>query len=699
MARTLVIKSVASAEAINKGLKEIGVSVDESRPETWKYYLNLAGIYHEVDEPMVVTSLDTLEEIEFNRENLSVHTATKRQYAYGSRFYNELVSRFPEQESLILGILNPVELSKSIPAKDGQILYIDQSLIESNEENLVSELQFRIDAFLTRWNLAEYNYVDDLTAASLLAILYMNIPKFILNIRLENCHTEYVHSFHIRQFLASNGRLDSYIDDLTKKQMLFLYRNIRYIHRNAGKQDTFEWLVQNILTDRGLPLAEYGLRHNLTHLPEELRPDIDMVRSGVNTLYSPGTTETSTVEEIHLKQIGLAKDNQKVLDQEIVSTETKMVNSIISKLKTKVLESSILDRTDSEPFPLIDVLLNYWIFLSATDRYSVYLFIDNPKTGDTLQLTPKDAFILYLYSYNMTRGIELPYVPTVWACRVRKDKIPTVPELRSIVNGRYITTGLIQAVLENAPVVKPVISVDAFYDQCTRLYEAQNIHRNIYATQEHYVARGQAEALVGHLYQDIECNLADEMDYLQWLEIKGIDVEGLSKAEFEILTFNILQEATGLSGNQSKTLKQIQSSMLKLMTQLSSYSIHFLQEINNGPVTVLDNPVVRLGDDGVLVHDKEAINFLNTRVKNVDTFGRGAIEKGTVLKTVEWDVDTVLKHSVPYNPSLEWTSGGRIRLFAQGEVPNVQFRQPKEIPSNLGELLTTTEYVDYRYPE
>ena len=698
MAKTLVIKSVISAQAINRGLQELGFPVDENRPETWKYYLNLSGRYHAVDQTMVVTSLDTLEDIEFTRENLYIHTATKRQYAYGTRFYNELVSRFPEQESLILGILNPVDLNEAINAKDGQILWIDQSLIEGNEENLIQELQYRITAYLTRWAVDDYSYVDDLYVASHLAILYMNIPKFILNIRLENCHTEYVHSFHIRQFLASNGRLDSYIDDLTKKQMLFLYRNIRYIHRNAGKQDTFDWLTQNVLTDRGLPLAEYSMRHNLSLQPEELRPSVDLVRSGVNSLYSPGVSETSSVEEIHLKQLPLARDNRVVLDQEIASTNSKMVNSQISGVKTKVLESSILDRTDSEPFPLLDVLLNYWIFLSCDDRYSAYLFIDNPKTGDTLQITPKDAFILYLYSYNKTRGIELPYIPTVWACRVRKDRVPTVSELKSIVDGRYVSVGVAQTVLEYAPTVRPAISVDAFYDQCVALYEAQNVHRNIYAFQEHHVSRGQIEALVGHLYQDIECNLADEMAYVNWFELKGIDVEGMSKAEFEILAFNLLQEATGLSGNQSKTLKQIQRSMLKLMSQLSSYSIHFLQEINNGPVTVIDNPLIRLGDDQTFVRDAESVDIINTGLLNVDTFGRGAIYKGAILKAIEWDVDVLLKHRVKYVPDLEWSTEGRMRLFAQGLAPSVKFKQPREVPSNLGDLLSTTEYSDYQYP-
>lgn len=55
LTRSLVIKSSASADAINKGLSDLGNEVNTLDPTTWKYYLNLNGQYHGTDVPMYVS--------------------------------------------------------------------------------------------------------------------------------------------------------------------------------------------------------------------------------------------------------------------------------------------------------------------------------------------------------------------------------------------------------------------------------------------------------------------------------------------------------------------------------------------------------------------------------------------------------------------------------------------------------------------
>ena len=115
LAETVVIKSSYSAESINKfiAIKHGRETVSEY-PHTWKYYLNISGNYHFSDEKMYITSLDTLEQIEFTKENLDLHRATYRGYLYGTRLYTELVTQYPLQESLILGILYPADIDKAI---------------------------------------------------------------------------------------------------------------------------------------------------------------------------------------------------------------------------------------------------------------------------------------------------------------------------------------------------------------------------------------------------------------------------------------------------------------------------------------------------------------------------------------------------------------------------------------------------------
>lgn len=78
----MVIKSEYAAEKINEYLTYTG-HADNFLPHdarTWKYYLNICGEYHSTDAPIKITSLDTLEEIVFNKQNLSVHKATAQAY-------------------------------------------------------------------------------------------------------------------------------------------------------------------------------------------------------------------------------------------------------------------------------------------------------------------------------------------------------------------------------------------------------------------------------------------------------------------------------------------------------------------------------------------------------------------------------------------------------------------------------------------
>ena len=84
--------------------------VDQSRvsSKNWKYYLNVSGQYHAVDTMMKVTSLDTLETIDFTVANLKIHTATAKAYRPPSRYYYSLVNNYPDQISLINSILNPL---------------------------------------------------------------------------------------------------------------------------------------------------------------------------------------------------------------------------------------------------------------------------------------------------------------------------------------------------------------------------------------------------------------------------------------------------------------------------------------------------------------------------------------------------------------------------------------------------------------
>ena len=264
LVETIVVKLDEVARAMNYYvMQKMGYdSVNLYDKTTWKYYQNIAGVYHLSDTPIKIRSLDLDEEIDFTKENLERHKITKTAYRYGTRYYRELVSLHPQQELLILGVLYPVDINIAIDSKDGTILNYPKNLVEENEYSLIEKLQSWCYNYLYRWVNNQFTLSDDLYVATYVSQFYLHMLQALISIRLETCRTNEAHSYHIQQYLASHGFLDSYLDKLTKEQALFFYRNIRYIERNAGKRDTFDWLTENIMTKRDLPLYEITMKHN-----------------------------------------------------------------------------------------------------------------------------------------------------------------------------------------------------------------------------------------------------------------------------------------------------------------------------------------------------------------------------------------------------------------------------------------------------
>jgi hypothetical protein len=700
MAKTIVIKSEATASAMNVGLNDRGLDVDEDDPTTWKYYLNLSGRYHSTDTPMTVTSLDTREEISFDVQTLSVHRRTLRDYAFGTRFYDQLVARYPTQRDLIHGILNPVDLATAIAAPDGKILYIDQFLIEENETSLVSQIQDRIDAFMLRYNVAEFVMVDDLYPAAHLAILYLNLPLFIEDARLTNCHTEQVHSFHIRQYLASHGRLDAYISHLDKEQMLFLYRNILYIQRNAGKQDTFKWLVDKIMTHRMLPVAEFNLHHNVSAQPDNLYPTVEVKRVDLTRFASGNPIDTFSVTEIVNRAAPIAPGNYDQIDATIAEVTEKMTNSSSNRLKTKMLESSVVDRSNDYALTFSDVLLNHWLYFAQEGWYKTIISFDNPLTGDQLWYNAKDAFILFIYALNRALGQDLVYVPNPDAVMVRKQFLPTRADLRKITEVERVPDAVLDALLKDQPVLNDLVSVEAFYDKCKEIHVAWKEHNWIYTSQEHYESRGQAEAAALHLYQNKNCQLDNgtQITYDQWLREHQLDVSNFSKAEFELLYTSLLSLTTGTSLHVTVSLAELQAAMIRLMTQLSSYSVQFLSELRGTNMLSLNWSAIRLGDqDGDGSGDMH-LHQANIYVQNADGQGSDRIEETLDNATFEMTNSAGERgDSGKWDHTVNFAADGYSKFSMRLTIPTVYFSMPEAVPLELDDIINQQAIPEYLY--
>ena len=599
LARSLVIKYDDIGISINNGLENQGHIIDTNDRRKWKYYLNLSGEYHETDQMIRVRSIDTLETIDFTKESLKTHRATRREYLPGGRFHQRILSDYPEQTTLIRGILNPIDIDVAIAANDGDLLSWDDSLVESNEYYLIQDIQKWIWGYTSRWYNQQYNILDDLYLPLFLGQMYLHIVPAIERMRTARCHTREAHSFHIRQYLASNGGLDRYINYLTKEQTLWLYRNIRYIRQHMGKNSTFHMLIENILTKRNIPLQGYYLNHDYTPLNEslELYPDVYMIKDPINVDYIQSGINKETVNTILNRQVGQARDNRLLLPEAEEYTLHSGSRSNKSQHPTKVLESEIVDRTNSSVRSLNNVLIHEWIHLAYSGRYTGYVTFTHPSSGELLTVSTKDALIIALYCTLKLNNQDVEGIPNMHAYNVLRIPLPTRSELLSKVDPYYVPSGMVEAIQDRITPLGSFVTPDEFYDACFRLHKEYLALWSLYSFQEHYMVRGYTEQMVKLHFMDVNCHLTDTpMLFKDWISEKGFQLENLASVDYGRIFTECVSRATGTNIRDRRSLAEIQKMLLELMGELSSYGVHYIQNINNSDFFYIGDPAVRVGD-------------------------------------------------------------------------------------------------------
>jgi hypothetical protein len=698
LAATIVIKSTDFAQAINAGLQAqamaAGLSadsaVDLTDPTTWKYYMNLAGAYHPTDTPMQVVSMDTLETIDFTVANLAIHRATNRAYQYGTRQYNELLSLYPQQEMLIRGILYPVDLATAIAADDYTILGgYPAGLVEANEYTLIERLQTWINGTMLRWYNRAYTVSDNLYCAAHWGKVYLFLVPAILNLRLEKCKTNEAHSFHVRQYLASHGGLDAFFEQLTTAQSLALYRNIAYLERHPGQQASFTYLVRKLLTERNLPLAEYDMKHDTSQMDgfdpvlsgtegnrgSDIQPTIFFERTPLNLGFSFDTANIATLDQLLTKEQPTARDNAEFQTDVEPAIRSQMAYSLGNKLKTKALESAMVDYTDASPYTLTSTLLNHWLWLAHSGYYTAVVNVANPVTGERIALPALDAYAFMWYAFCQTIGLVLDEIPPVLATHVQRIPTPSPSDLMSVVDTSMVGIDRAKWLLSYQPVITNMISTDAFYAMCQQIWRAENIQANIVALEEHQVKRAYVDNMMNRIYADVLVPLSTPGDnYKAWFAARNIDLTGWSKDDFGLVYTSLVATATGQDLTTNNSVAALQKAMIGIMQQLSSYSVQYLAYINSGAIVPLDWPMVRLGDINAKILGEYEIPNLNVRLLDFGSTLR------RVLKLPIWYNDFDMSLMVKVKDGYRYEMKDLIRF---AKAPATVYKQKLDIPVDI----------------
>ena len=617
--RSIRLKSNITAEAFNDLDKLRGYPVDELRPETWRYYLNIQGEYHPANEVMMITSHDTYETIELTKESLLTHLLTNRNYYVGGQYYKELVARYPDQEILIQGIFNPVPLDVALEAKDHQILSYNTALIEGNEQYLIPNLQLYIDNFFANRHNPNYPLIEPNYYVKLLSGLSTKLVLEVLRLRQTVCKTEKAHSFHVRHYLLSYSKIGLEFRYMTHDQRMWFYKNIHYINRNVGKESIFTTLVDRVLTARGYSLVGYDLSKTTKGLIDDLRSELEFKQIQINNIPPASGSGDKTMTSIYTKERGVAPDNPKLMDGHVIKTTEVGETSPYGAVPTKVLESNALDRSDSEPFTISEITLNHWLYLGSIGAYNSVVQLTNPSNGERYRLNMKDAFILFLYCYNKGLGIELLTVPNLTANRVIRHPLPKFPELRRLASKELVPDYYINHILNTQPELETYISIDAFKGFCREVWETLFRHREMRFFSGNYRREGELHTLVDRCYADLPINLANEVSYLSWLDLKGVSTDSMRPNDFMTLAQTILTTCTGANLNETTGMKENHAAMLRIMRSLSPYHVQYIAEMNDNSIKVINGKFPTLADNEYLETIDFTYDMYSPRVMGVKT--------------------------------------------------------------------------------
>jgi len=610
LAKSLIFKSDTIAQQMNLAIIESGKSVLDDR-STWRYYQHLAGIRHETDKPLLIRSLDTKQDIELTIANLARHKKTSNLYRSDPDTYiDQLILDNLDYVHYIKGVFWPIPMSVSVPANDCAVLYYDAKLVESQETALIGDLERWLYMTHVRFMADGWKVHNDAFVLGFYLKLFPAIPGQLMFLRQKKVHTVETHSFHVTEFLASHQSLHEFIPYLTQKQKFILYRNIRYWERNSGKQTIFDSMVDAFLTGWSMPAVAYNVSQ-LIHDPST-GEEADLVPKPTGYAESLNYKERDSGRDLTLvstadlisKEYGLAYDNDKYESEYQTDLDTRLSLAQYGSQPTKLVEVTSVDPEAIERWEFAHLLFNEWLHYTALGKYNLMHEVLNPTSGDTIKISTKELMALYLYAaFKGYSGTTLDTIPDFNAIGVLIKRWVSVEEMEQYLmpswNGRY--TAMIEYFADtHTEQLTQIENSDEMYDIANTILENKR-RRYSYALNRHKLSDNAAgKQLMTYFYRDYKCPLGlAYKNYDAFFKAYAIDYTIISDETWQDIANDAFNTATSYDTKTTVSQAEIQRAMVKLMTTLASYTVHFASKMTGDTYDVTD-PITPMMDDSLL---------------------------------------------------------------------------------------------------
>lgn len=667
LAHSVVINHPHVGMSINKMLKEknYGKYTNDRDRSTWKFYLNMAGLYHQYDHDQIhkinvekglgltdpnidrtkmiirVAGDNGQIEKEFTVDNISSENADisiAKEYQPNQRAYNELVGVYPEFETLIQGILHPIPLNISTTADEFEVLhiggyyktrlptlssqhaYIKGSGLADQQVNLIEDweesLPERINDFTKNYFRQHYNPVygefNDLYVASNLGLYYLTLPTLIMQLRLEKTKTREVHSTHVQLYLDSFSGLGQYISYLTRDQVMFLYRNLDWLVANFGKQKTFEILLQVLIYYKQIPAIFYNGTHRLDNMPENLEAD-PMFSKEYGLVRPIGDGKTIlTPEEMIERIIDLAKYNKENLDYQLDRVVDLSLRSVNNQVKTKLVHTKYTNWGMQVNASYEEFLFCNWVYSAMKAEFTGLVTVFIPYTNNSIQLTIKNALIMFLFGYARGYLNKTPTaIMSLYPHNVPKTlaEINAGVDLKGFITDPKFTEEEFQFLKNKAPSSRRYNSTSQFLIQIEKQW--RNFVERTYAVYrgEGIRANGQMDMVASMMYHTEKIDIDLGMTYQQWLAKFGISAEGEDKEFYQLLCNSVYEAVLFPNGTKKDRMEKTHKALINILRFFTSYSIQFITETNSSEVVNVGTRDIRFEHVSTLYTSKDDIHI------------------------------------------------------------------------------------------
>ena len=280
----------------------------------------------------------------------------------------------------------------------------------------------------------------------------------------------------------------------------------------------------------------------------------------------------------------------------------------------------MVDYSDAVPDPLATVLLRELAFMVSNNLYSGNIEFKNPKTGNVYSLEVLDAFIYMYYVSLKSIGIDVQQMPDYMNIKQRKRYKPTLNKMLSVTDKRFTDLKDIATnILVNQPDMTICNSPSSFFKLANIIYEQSLSHWHLVSRTEDMYKRANVANMILTLYEDKKIKFPVQTNSMDdWLVLKNLPPYDFTYDQAILLIKELVTNMTGLVIDPTKSIKNIQRAMLEILTKLSSYSIQFMQEINQSNIVPLNWAAIRLGN---IVKDTVSSNLINIGCYIVDVTG------------------------------------------------------------------------------